>query len=94
MEHVVEFIVNLFLEEGIIIAAAAFVVAEIIKSLNCIPNKFIPLIGGGLGIVLAIVIPNIFADKDIITSGILGLCLGWAATGGYETIKQLMKVGE
>ena len=36
----------------------------------------------------------IFTDKDIVTSAILGLALGWGATGGYETIKQLTKKGE
>jgi hypothetical protein len=93
MEEIFNFIVNLFVEEGIIIAVAAFVVGQIIKSLK-VPNKFIPLIGGVLGAVLGICIPTVFVGKDIITCGVLGLTLGWAATGGYETIKQLTKKGE
>lgn len=88
MEKVFDFIAELFLTNGIIIAAAAFVVAEINKKVG-IPDKFIPLIGGIVGILLGILIPNIFQDKDIVTAGVLGLCLGWAATGGFETIKQL-----
>ena len=44
-----------------------------------------------LGALLGCTIPGLFEGKDIITSGILGLALGWAATGGYETIKQLKK---
>lgn len=93
MEEIFNFIVNLFVEEGIIIAVAAFVVGQIIKSLK-VPNKFIPLIGGMLGAALGMLIPTVFTDKDIITSAVLGLTLGWAATGGYETIKQLNKKGE
>lgn len=88
MEKVFDFIAELFLTNGIIIAAAAFVIAEIIKKIG-VPGKFIPLIGGVVGILLGILIPNIFPGKDIVTAGVLGLCLGWAATGGFETIKQL-----
>lgn len=89
MEVVVDFITNLFLDNGVIIAAAAFVVGQIVKGFKKIPNNFIPLIGGLLGIILGVTIPNLFIDKDIITSGILGLILGWGATGGYETIRNL-----
>lgn len=91
MENVLDFITNLFVAEGIIIAVAAFVVGQIIKGFKKVPNNVIPLVGGLLGIILGILIPNVFPDKDIITSGVLGLALGWAATGGFETIKNLKK---
>lgn len=91
MENIIDFIADLFLTNGIIIAVAAFVVAEILKGFKKIPNNIIPLVGGILGIILGISIPNIFEGKDIITSGIMGLALGWAATGGYETIKNFKK---
>lgn len=90
MEEIFNFIANLFVGEGLIIAVAAFVVGQIMKSLK-VPNKFIPLIGGILGVVLGICIPGVFTGKDIVTCGVLGLALGWAATGGYETIKQLRR---
>lgn len=90
MSSVKDFIIQLFLTDGVIIAAASFVIGEIVKSLT-IKDKFIPLIGGIVGILLGVLIPNIFPNKDIITSGVMGLCLGWAATGGFETIKQLKK---
>lgn len=93
MKEIFDFIVNLFVDDGIIIAVAAFIVGQIIKSLK-VPNKFIPLICGVLGAVLGIVIPTVFVGKDIVTCGILGLALGWGATGGYETVKQLRKGGE
>lgn len=89
MENVMEFILNLFMGDGLIIAVASFVVGEIVKGLNFIPNKFIPLIGGVLGVILGVAMPGLFADKDLVTAGILGLILGWAATGGYETIRNL-----
>ena len=89
MENIIDFIADLFLTNGIIIAVATFVVGEILKGFKKIPNNIIPLVGGILGIILGIAIPNLFEGKDIITSGILGLALGWASTGGYETFKNL-----
>ena len=91
MDVIIDFIADLFLTNGIIIAVAAFVVGQILKGFDKIPNNIIPLVGGILGIILGITIPNLFEGKDIITSGILGLALGWAATGGYETIKNLKR---
>ena len=91
MENVFEFIINLFLDNGIIIAVATFIVGQIVKGFKKIPNSVIPLLGGIIGIILGVTIPGLFEGKDVITSGILGLALGWAATGGYETIKQIKK---
>ena len=91
MENILDFIMNLFFFFFIIIAVAAFIVGQIIKGFKKIPNNIIPLVAGVLGIILGIAIPNLFPGKDIITSGILGLALGWAATGGFETIKNLKK---
>lgn len=87
MEAIFEFITNLFFGNGLIIAVTAFVVGSIIKKLSVIPNSYIPLIGGTIGLILGLVIPDLFEGKDMITSMCLGLALGWAATGGYETIK-------
>lgn len=90
MEQIMEFISGLFLSDGLIIAVAAFVVGMIIKqSLKKIPNDLIPLICGILGILLGIFIPNVFPGKDVISSAICGLALGWAATGGFETVKNI-----
>jgi len=90
MDRVFEFILNLFVSDGLIIAVATFVIGMIIKqSIKFIPNYLIPLIGGVVGILLGMFIPGIFPGKDILTSAICGLALGWASTGGYETIKNL-----
>jgi hypothetical protein len=60
------------------------------QSIKKVPNDIIPLIGGVIGILLGIFIPDIFPGKDILTSAICGLALGWASTGGYETVKNLI----
>lgn len=90
MENVFDFIINLFVSDGLIIAVATFVTGMIIKqSIKFINNDLIPLIGGIIGILLGIFIPDIFPGKDILTSAICGLALGWASTGGFETVKNL-----
>jgi len=91
MENVFKFIVDLFIGNGLIIAVGTFVLGSIIKqSIKFIDNDFIPLIGGIVGIILGILIPDIFPGNDLITAGIKGLALGWASTGGYETVKNLI----
>lgn len=87
MDKVFEFITGLFVGSGIVIAAGAFVAGMIIKNaITAIPNKYIPLIGGVLGVVMGLLLLEMS-----VTGAVQGLCLGWAATGGYETIKQLRK---
>jgi Na+-translocating ferredoxin:NAD+ oxidoreductase RnfD subunit len=91
MDNVYQYIVDLFVGNGLIIAVATFVIGMIIKqSIKKVPNDIIPLIGGVIGILLGIFIPDIFPGKDILTSAICGLALGWASTGGYETVKNLI----
>lgn len=94
MENVINFILDLFVSNGIIIAVAAFVMGKILKPIKQINSNIIPLCGGLLGIILGVVIPNVFDGKDPVTSAIMGLALGWAATGGYETLRNLKNGGE
>lgn len=95
MENVYQFILDLFIGNGLIIAVAAFVLGMIIKqSIKAIPNDLIPLIGGVVGAALGVLIPDIFSGVDYLTAGIQGLALGWAATGGYETVKNLLNKKE
>lgn len=91
MNNIYQYIIDLFVGNGLIIAVGTFVTGEIIKkSIKVIHKDFIPLIGGIIGILLGIFIPDIFAGKDLLTAAICGLALGWASTGGYETVKNLV----
>lgn len=94
METITDFILNLFVSNGIIIAVAAFVMGRIIKPIKQISSDVIPLCGGMLGVILGVIIPNVFEGKDPVTSAIMGLALGWAATGGYETLRNMKNGGE
>lgn len=90
MENIMSFISDLFVTNGIVIAVGCFAVGQIIKSaLDFIPNKFIPLICGILGALLGVLLPGLFPDTNPVICAINGLVLGWGATGGVETIKQL-----
>jgi len=85
------YIAELLIGEGVIIAVTCFVICQIIKtSFDFMPNKFIPLIAGLLGASIALTIPHIYPEHDVVTTAIYGLVLGWASTGGYETIKNLI----
>ena len=74
-----------------VIAGICLCVGFIIKSLDFIPNKFIPLIMGVLGLIISILmnLPNISAD--IILAGLFS---GLASTGLYEAFKNLIDKGE
>lgn len=85
---ILQYIYDLFVGNGVAIAAGAFVVGQIIKQVNLIDNKYIPLICGTIG---AIVGPFLLDSSGILIAVIQGLLLGWAATGGVETVKQLKK---
>lgn len=89
MENILNYLQELFMSNGIAIAVGSFVIGEMIKKTELIDNKWIPLIGGGLGCVLGAVVPSFFPDTNIVVATINGLALGWAATGGYETFRNL-----
>ena len=90
MESVYEWIINLFVGDGLAIAVGAYVVGVIIKQATALPNKYIPLIGGVLGILAGVFAPGMFAGEGWFLAAVKGLALGWAATGGYETVRNLL----
>ena len=90
MNGISEYIAQLFMDNGIIIAVAAYVVGAIIRqSFPRVPKRFIPLIAGLLGIALGVLIPHLFPRDDLFTAAVKGLALGWTATGGFECGKNL-----
>lgn len=69
------------------IVAACYIVGVIIKRyVTKIPNRYIPLINGALGIVLACVLNQGITLMAIIE----GLVSGWASTGLFETRRNLI----
>ena len=75
---------------NVVIMGICLCVGYIIK--NVVPNekinKFIPLIAGGLGLVLAIVSNLNNMSLDVV---LMGLFSGLASTGLYETFKNLIQ---
>jgi len=95
MDQLIGFISDLLLGDGLIIAVAVFIFGEIIKTFeNKKLNQFIPLTGSLIGIALGLTLPTVFINQDIISKAIMGMALGWAATGAYETIVNLTKTNK
>ena len=90
MEAVFNWIVDLFVGEGLAIAVGVYIIGVLIKQATPLPNKYIPLIGGVLGVLAAIFAPGMFAGEDWFLASVKGLALGWAATGGYEAIRNVL----
>ena len=71
------------------IAIICFMVGEVIKHyINFIPNKYIPLILGCLGLLLNLSFNNFTFTFEIIITGIAS---GLASTGGFEAVRNLAK---
>ena len=90
MEAVFEWILNLFIGDGLAIAVGAFIIGVLIKQATPLPNKYIPLIGGVLGILAGVFAPGMFVGENWFVASVKGLALGWAATGGYEAIRNVL----
>ena len=70
-----------------VVVGICFAVGYIIKnSVSVIPNKFIPLIMGVLGVILNVWL-NEFNFTPVILLG--GLASGLASTGAFELVKNL-----
>jgi hypothetical protein len=71
------------------IALLCFLVGRVIKLyITKLPNKFIPLILGCLGLVLNLVFNNFAFTFEIVITGIAS---GLAATGSFELVRNLIK---
>lgn len=93
MSSISGFINELFLDNGIIISVAAYVIVKILKRLKVMDNKWMPLIAGALGLILGVAFGatgnTILPDTSLITCAIKGLALGWAPVGGGEAFRQI-----
>ena len=90
MEQIFEYINQLFVGNGIVIAVGGYILGVIIKqSLDFIPNKYIPLICGVIGALSAAFVPELFPDTAVYIKAVNGLALGWAATGAFEAVRNL-----
>lgn len=71
----------------IVVMAICFAVGFIIKhSVTVIPNKYIPLIMGVLGVLLNIWVADGAVSPEIILGG---LASGLAATGAFEMVRNI-----
>jgi len=71
----------------VVVVGICLCVGYIVKKLDFIPNKYIPLINGILGVII-----NLWANDFAFNPNILlgGLASGLASTGLYELFEQLI----
>ena len=78
----------------IVITVLVYLVGLAVKATN-INNKWIPVICGGVGVILGIVALAIgmpdFPATDYLTAAAVGAASGLAATGADQVFKQLKK---
>ena len=84
-----------------VIVAIVYALMSIYKTYIAKDNekliRFIPLIGGGLGIILGIIIyfafPSLIVATNVLTAILVGCASGLSATGCDQIFKQLTKYG-
>ena len=76
------------------IVIICFLMAEFIKAMDKIDNKWLPLFcgtfGGCLGVVAMFIMPD-YPAHDYISAIAIGIVSGLAATGAHQVYKQLTK---
>lgn len=89
MEEVLSKIMgDIILGEGLFIVLVAYVLGDIIKKATPIDNRFIPAIIACISAAVAVFTP--FIEGAVVVKILKGVILGWAATGGYETIRNIV----
>lgn len=71
--------------------ALIMALAEMIKRLDIVPKKFIPLIDVILGVVSGLVVFGYYLGLGAIKGVILGLAIGLSACGLFSGIKNVTK---
>lgn len=87
-EAITTFLNELVLKEGLFIVLVAFVLGDIIKKATPINNQYIPAIVAVISAVVAVFTP--FVEGELVVKIFKGIILGWAATGGYETFRNII----
>ncbi len=82
---------ELIIENKLILIPVLIVLGFIIKKIQAIPDKFIPLILLFLGILFSILTESVFTLQSVVQSIIQGILVTGAAVLGNQIPKQLKK---
>lgn len=83
---------NGFVKDGLVIIIACAAIGWIVKHKTKIKNDTIPIICGIVGAVLAIVIPEMYAEDSNILAIIKGLAMGVASTGIHQIGRSIVNL--
>lgn len=77
----------------ILIIAGLIVVGEMLKKFTTLPSQLLttvlPILGAIIIGIMYTTTTEIFVIADLIKQICIGLVIGWAATGGYEFLKNI-----
>lgn len=78
---------------AILILALLVGIGEVLKKYTVLANKFLPVVLPILGCIINgsiyMVDAEVFTATEFVKQAIWGVIIGWGATGGYETFKNI-----
>ena len=90
-----EYLTNYIPYEYILIVIALVIIGEMLKKFTVLPNQFLttvlPILGAVVMVVLYVTGVEIIIAAEIVKHICIGLLMGWAATGGYEFLRNFKK---
>lgn len=95
LTEIFQFIWEKFIRDGVIIILLCNILGYCIKNFKAfehIQNKYIPLICGVAGFILAFYTPGMYEGDDRVTVIIKGFILGFASTGIYECFRNIVNI--
>lgn len=84
-------ILTFITENAIILIPVLIIIGLILKKLEAIPDKFIPLILLPFGIIGAVLLGDTSSTESVVNSVIQGVLVTGAAVYGNQIVKQLRK---
>lgn len=93
-----EYLTNYIPYEYILIVIALVIIGEMLKKFTVLPNQFLttvlPILGAAVMVVIYVTGIEIIVVAELVKQICLGLLMGWAATGGYEFLRNFKRTDD
>lgn len=93
-----EYLTNYIPYEYILIVIALVIIGEMLKKFTVLPNQFLttvlPILGAVVMVIMYVTGVEIIVVAELVKQICLGLLMGWAATGGYEFLRNFKRTDD